>query len=111
MQIFDGQFSFAAGIEDERGFGRAAEQGADLATGAAHGVVFHRAGGRKKKQQQGALAPGADGGRSGSDGEHEEVDIELTGLEAIPGILGGIPPAAEVGQRISCQRETAGGMG
>ena len=93
----DGGFDFETRVVEDRGHLRSApEQRADLLLGAAFRVVLHRPGGAEQEEEQRALVPRADGGGTDRDGEHEEVNVQRTRADLLPGFLDGFPRAEDV---------------
>ncbi len=86
-------------VEDGGVLGGGANQGPDFAMGPAECVVFESTGEREQEEQGGTFLPGADGGGSRGDGEHEEVDVESSFLKAFPDFDGREPATGKVGDQ------------
>jgi hypothetical protein len=104
VELFDGGFGFGSVGEDaEGGFGGGVDEGVDGAAGAFEGKVFEGTGEGEQEEEDGAFGPFADGGGTGCDGEHEEVDVELAGADFFEDFVCGFPCAGEVGEGEGCE--------
>jgi hypothetical protein len=108
--FLDGNLVLVAVLIHQRGdFGRVAEQGADFALGAFHGVVFERAGKGEQEEQDCPLVPLVHGGAAGGHEEHEEMHVQSALFaQALPKFPGGEPASGQIGQGVKRIAEGGG---
>ena len=99
LELLHFDFAFVAlGVQHRGDLGRVAEERADFLLRAAQRVMFQRAGERKQKQQRRAFRPGADAGRAGGHGEHEEMHVNRALLQPFPDFFRRIKTAGQIGR-------------
>ncbi len=96
-ELLDRQLDFAGGALDQGGLGGQVGQGTHGGAGVLQGALFEGVPEAEEEEQQGAFGPGAQEGGAQGGGGHQQIGVEMALAQGMPGVVGDLPAAKEVG--------------